>query len=133
MKRTWATVALLLATVAGCGRDSYQPASPVEKEPQKTVQVVSYQGRDLFCIEQAVAHGENSYSCDFAAFYAQPPRQGSKLDVAKVTLATMPYRGKTLYCFAYDGGHGTTGYTCDFERFYKENQGAHLPPPESPK
>lgn len=123
MRRLLAVGAVLLM-LAGCGRSPYDPSSAVESEPKKEIQVVQYQGRDLFCIQQAIAHGEDSYSCDFAAFYAEPEHHGSTFETARVTLVTMPYRGKMLYCFAYDGGHGTTGYTCDFERFYREN-----PPP----
>jgi hypothetical protein len=111
-------------------RGPYDPSSPIETQPGKAVRVVQYQGRDLFCVEQALAHGDNySYTCDFASFYNEPAKNGSKLETAKVTLATMPYRGDhTLYCFASDGGHGTTGFTCDFERFYRDYPG-QLPPP----
>ncbi len=122
-RRLIALLVLALTLLASCGREPYDPSSPIEQQPAKAEQVVQYQEHDLFCIEQALAHQASSYTCDFASFYNEPPKHGSKLPTAKVTLATIPYRGHTLYCFAYDGGHNSTGFTCDFERFYRENKG----------
>ena len=131
MKRGLGLIGVLIAIIAvsGCDRNAFDPSAPVETVPQKTITVLEYRGQDLFCIEQMVAHGALTYTCDFAAFYAEPPKHGSKLGKTHVSLVTTPYRNHDLYCFEYDGGHGTVGYTCDFERFYKEYGSGPLPEP----
>jgi hypothetical protein len=126
MKKFGLVGALLAIVVlaSGCMRGPFDPSAPVGSVPVKTVEVVQYRGQDLFCIEQRVAHDGHAYTCDFAAFYAEPPKHGSPLEVAHVSLVTMPYRGGTLYCFESDTGHDTEMYNCDFQRFYVEHPAA---------
>ena len=124
-----ALVVVATGALAGCSIPPYDPGSAEKHDSQKKIVVISYAGRNLFCLEQAQSHGV-SYTCDFEAYYNSdsPQAQGVNFETAKVELVDMPYRGHTLHCFAFDPGHGWRAYTCDFVRFYRENQGADLPP-----
>jgi hypothetical protein len=105
---------------------------PEGQAPAKTIVVATYEGKDIFCVEQFVGYDNHTYSCDLVAHRKGEPIQVPKgMKRVDLTVIEMPYRGKKLKCITFRLVKGHPGYNCDYERFYEENKGA-LPPPNSP-